>query len=89
MMAIESLQRGFFGFFLFLYDIQHCLICRLSNSTVWEDAGIEPRTVATTAVVVRRSNHSARSHPRRRDLIHLGYISSTIKSLQDVLLFVI
>jgi hypothetical protein len=31
---------------------------------VSEDAGIEPRTVATTALAVRRPNHSA------RDLIH-------------------
>ncbi len=28
-----------------------------------EDAGIEPRTVATTALAVRRPNHSARSNP--------------------------
>jgi hypothetical protein len=31
-----------------------------SDSTVSEDAGIEPRT---TALAVRHSNHSARSHP--------------------------
>jgi hypothetical protein len=55
----------------FMYDIQHCFICRPSDSTVSEDAGIEPRTVATTALAVRRSNHSARSHPLTRlDLIH-------------------
>jgi hypothetical protein len=30
-----------------MYDIQHCFICCLSDSTVSEDAGIEPRTVAT------------------------------------------
>jgi hypothetical protein len=30
-----------------------------------EDAGIKPRTVATLAVAVRRSNHSARSHPQK------------------------
>jgi hypothetical protein len=46
-----------------MYDIQHCFICRPSNSTVSEDAGIEPRTVATTTLAVRRSYHSARSHP--------------------------
>ncbi len=28
-----------------------------------EDAGIEPRTVATLALPARRSNHLARSHP--------------------------
>jgi hypothetical protein len=47
-----------------MYDIQHCFICRPSDSTVGsEDAGIGPRTVATTALAVRRSKHSARSHP--------------------------
>ncbi len=45
-----------------MYYIQHCFICRLSDSTVSEDAGIEPRTVATLALAIRRSNHSARSH---------------------------
>ena len=34
-----------------------------SDSTVSEDAGIEPRTVATVALTARRSNLSARSHP--------------------------
>ncbi len=43
-------QLIFFTFFT--YDIQHCFICRPSDSTVSEDAGIEPRTVATTAVFV-------------------------------------
>jgi hypothetical protein len=54
-----------------MYFIQHCFICRPSDSTVSEDAWIEPRTVATLALSVRRSNHSARSPPRSRfDLIH-------------------
>ncbi len=51
------------GRWSFLYFIKHCFICRLSDSTVSEDAGIEPRTVATLVLAVRRSNHSARSHP--------------------------
>ncbi len=52
-------------------DIKHCFICRPSDFIVSEDAGIEPRTAATTALAVRRSNHSARSHPRSRlDLNH-------------------
>jgi hypothetical protein len=46
-----------------MYCIQHCFICRPTDSTVSEDAGIEPRTVATSALSVRRSNHYARSHP--------------------------
>ncbi len=56
-------KGDFCGFFLYMYDIQHCFICRPSDFTVSEDAGIEPRTVATTALAVRRSKHSARSHP--------------------------
>ena len=36
---------------------QHCFICRPSDSDVPTDAGIEPRTVATDALAVRRSNH--------------------------------
>jgi hypothetical protein len=61
---VGKLKGDFVGFFLSMYDIQHCFIWRPSDSTVWEDAGIEPRTVATTALAVRGSNHSARSHPQ-------------------------
>ncbi len=35
-----------------MYYIQHCFICRPSDSTVSEDAEIEPRTVATSALAV-------------------------------------
>ncbi len=45
-----------------MYFIQHCFICRPSDSTVSEDAGIEPRIVVTLALSVRHSNPSARSH---------------------------
>ncbi len=43
----------FWGIF-FSYYIQHCFICRPSDSTVPTNAGIEPRTVATSALAVRR-----------------------------------
>jgi hypothetical protein len=43
-------------FIFFLYYIQHCFICRPSDSTVPTDAGIEPRTFATAVLAVRRSN---------------------------------
>jgi hypothetical protein len=36
-----------------------------SEFTLSEDAGIEPRTVATLALTARRSNLSTRSHPQR------------------------
>jgi hypothetical protein len=54
-------NRGIFSFFM--YFIQHCFIGRSSESTLSDDAGIEPRTVATLALSMRRSNHSARTHP--------------------------
>ncbi len=55
----------------FLGFLSTLFICRPSDSTVPEDAGIEPSTVATLALAVRRSNpslldlipNSARSHP--------------------------
>jgi hypothetical protein len=41
--SAKFLKRDFFGFFsFFVYDIQHCLICRPSDTTVSEDAGIDP-----------------------------------------------
>jgi len=48
---------NFTAFFGFLYYIQHC---RPSDSSVSEDAMIEPRTFATSALAY---NLSARSHP--------------------------
>ncbi len=57
-------NSGNFLFFLFfMCFIQHCFICRPSDSAVSEDAGIEPRTVLTMPLAVRRSNHSTWSHP--------------------------
>ncbi len=62
--SLNQNSKGFLGFFLFMYVIQHCFFCRPSDSIVSEDAGIEPRTVPTLAIVSQTlSNHSARSHP--------------------------
>ncbi len=57
-LVINVEQGGFFIFTLF-----NCA-SRPSDSTVSEDAGIEPRAVATLALAVRHSNHSPRSHPQ-------------------------
>jgi hypothetical protein len=48
-----------------MYDIQQCFICRPSDFSVSEDAGIEPRTVATTALAVTDAVIN------RLDLIHI------------------
>jgi hypothetical protein len=57
--GIFYIKHFFFlgGGIFFTYYIQHCVICRPSDSTVLTDAGIEPRTVATGALAVRHSNH--------------------------------
>jgi hypothetical protein len=57
-----------------MHCIRHCFICRPSDSTVSEDAGIEPRKVATTALAVRRSNHSAKSHPQILALASMFFV---------------
>jgi hypothetical protein len=49
------------------YFTQHRFVGRPSDSTLSEDAGIEPRNVATLALTARRSNHSL-------DLIHILHI---------------
>ncbi len=74
----ENSKREIYFYFLFMCVIQHCFICRPSDSTVSEDAGIEPRTVATLALTARRSNQSARSHP-------LSKISSTVHTQLDLI----
>ncbi len=47
-------KKADFFWVLFEYFFQHCFICRPSDYTVSEDAGIEPRTVATSAMAVRQ-----------------------------------
>ncbi len=47
---VAAVKTDLFNFFSFLFSFyvrysQHCFICRPSDSTVSEDAGIEPRTV--------------------------------------------
>jgi hypothetical protein len=44
------------GFFIFFFHIYYCIFNTASDFTVSEDAGIEPRIVATSALAVRRSN---------------------------------
>jgi hypothetical protein len=56
-----------------MHVIQHCFICRPSDSTVSEDAGIEASTVATMALTARRSDHSARSHSELNSANHLNF----------------
>ncbi len=61
-----------------MYDIQHCFICRPSDFTVSEDAGIEPRIVATTAL-------AADALTTRLDLIHFRL--DLIHARLDLILF--
>jgi hypothetical protein len=66
----------FLDLLLFIYVIQHCFIDCPTDSNVSEDAGIEPRTVATVALTARRSNHSARSHSHSAELEKCGFVST-------------
>ncbi len=62
-------NRGIFGIFFSscLYYIQHCFICRPSDFTVSENAGIEPRTriFMTSLAAVQRSLGETRIGRRR------------------------
>ncbi len=77
------LKGDFLGFFH--YFIPHCFIHRPSDSTVSEDAGIEPMTVATLALDVRRSNHSGRS--KLHNSWELGIGPTVLLSHQESTLF--
>ncbi len=54
---VKIFLEGILCFFPVLYLTLLQLLPLSSNSTVSEEAGIEPRTVATSALSVRRSNH--------------------------------
>jgi len=45
---------------IFACFIQHCFICRPSDSNVLQDAGIEHRTIEALALTIRRSNQTTR-----------------------------
>ncbi len=60
-----------------MYCIQHCFICRPSDSIVSEDAGIEPRTVATSALAASQT------------LLPFGQISSIIGQISSKLSYTV
>jgi hypothetical protein len=57
--VVKMLKRGIFldFFFYVLYIIQHCFICRPSDTTVSEMLGTNQACVATVALTARRCNH--------------------------------
>jgi hypothetical protein len=60
---VKEITWGSFWIFYVLYStlLNHH---RPLDFSVSEDAGIEPRIVATLALAIRHSNHSARSYPQ-------------------------
>ncbi len=68
------------------FYVQYFICCH-SDYTVSEDAGIEPGTVATLALAVRRSNHSARSHPTRAISHPTDFLWHVYKKKDDVRAF--
>ncbi len=69
-----------------MYVLQHCFIFRPSDCTASEDAEIEPRIVATSALALRRYNDSAKSLHIRLDLIHSRLDLNLIHSRLDLYL---
>jgi hypothetical protein len=67
-------KGGSFWIFSFYGDIQHCFICRSSDSTVSEDAEIAPRTVATI------QHWLSDALTARLDLIHIFFFFSLLYS---------
>ncbi len=66
--SLEEAQDFFYciftqGDFLVIFYVLYSTLRHLAPLLVSEDAGIELRTVATLALAVTRSNHSARSYP--------------------------
>ncbi len=78
---LNFLKRQFFDFLSFC---QHCFIRRPSDSTVSEDAGIDPRTGATLASTIGQISSTTRLDPIHSmlDLIHtrLDLINNSARS---------
>ncbi len=70
------LLKGFI-FFFFSYYIQHCFICRPSDSTVPTDAGIEARTVALAGPLHWQSDVLT----TRLDLIRISHSQAAYRKL--------
>jgi hypothetical protein len=63
----KGTERSIGGYFLFIFSV---LLFKTASSTAPQISlrlrmlGSNPESVATSAMAVRRSNHSARSHPQ-------------------------
>jgi hypothetical protein len=59
----NSFKGDFMDFFFLFKSINTAASAAPQIPLYSEDAGIEPRTLATLLLTARRSNHSAKSHP--------------------------
>jgi hypothetical protein len=68
-----------------MYCIPHCFICRPSDSTVSEDAGIEPRTVATMVLALAVFIFDKKTDVRRpyRIMSYAEPLKNTTTNLAD------
>ncbi len=68
--SMKDFNVGFLCFFLVLCTLFNTASPATPFPTVSEDAGTEPRTVASLALTARSSNYLARSHPQTRVRSH-------------------
>jgi hypothetical protein len=84
-LLVENLK----GYFLKDF-FEHCFTCRLSDSTVSEDAGKEPRTAGNFGIGSQSLyKNSARSHPTGTSVenIEEGIAASKIPHCKNLAIF--
>jgi hypothetical protein len=62
-------------FFCVVYPIRHCFICRPSDSTETEDAGIEPRSRTVAGAIITFRGYTLHTHTGAKTAARYGLIT--------------